>query len=263
MELYKNREWMYYHYWVLMESTTVMAGLAGCSSGTIWYWLHKLGISIRSNGEGVFLANGNYLDMSSRLQEFIEGELLGDGSIQMTGQRSAQYQHGSKYEKYVIWLSGEFAGQGIEQSGKIYKRKTGWGVGYHYYSKSYPELVPIRQCWYPNGKKIVPQDLKPTSIMLRQWYIGDGYLEHPGGNRRSRIILATCAFDKSSIDHLLKELSGLGFKVSHQPSNNTIMISTHSTEAFLNYIGPCPKEIEDIYGYKWDYQDNRKRGKSR
>lgn len=30
-----------------------------------------------------------------------------------------------------------------------------------------------------------------------------------------------------------------------------IRLSSYKTDNFFNYIGPCPKEIEDIYGYKW------------
>lgn len=258
MELYKNREWMYYHYWVLMESTTVMAKLVGCTGVTIWTWLHKLNIPTRSCGEATFLAERNHLNMTPELQEFIEGELLGDGSIVMKGQRSASYNHGSKYEGYLIWISGKLTNWGIEQAGRInkYTSKQNGGITYHYVSKSYPELVPVRQRWYPNGKKIVLRDLKFTPIMVRQWYIGDGSLLH-GKAGRPYIKLATYAFDKSSIDHLLKELSELGLKATLRSASNTIGISAYSTQDFLNYIGPCPKEIEGIYGYKWDYKKVR------
>lgn len=248
MELYKNREWMYYHYWVLEESMYVMAQLVGCSVQTIWYWLHRLGIPTRT----IFEAKRNHLDISEEFLNLMGGELLGDGCIIMSSLRSAKYQHTSKYEEYLIWLSGGFASQGLEQTGKIYKQENEWGIVHHYQSKSYPELVPIWQKWYSNGKKIVPQDLKLTPIMVRQWYIGDGCLAHPK-NRSLYIELATCAFDRSSIDHLLEELSGLGFKATLRPARSIIGISTYSTQDFLNYIGPCPQEIENIYGYKWDY----------
>lgn len=251
-KLYKNRDWLYEHYVVLQESTYDIAQKAGCDRETIRRWLHKFDISVRS----IFEACRNYLDLSDELSGLLEGELLGDGYVGMHGSRSALYSHNSKYEEYVAWLSGTFADSGLEQVGKInkYWDEKSNAFGYHYASRSYPELVRIRQRWYPNGKKIVPKDLILTPIMARQWYIGDGSL-NPIEKGRPNIVFSTCDFDKASIDHLLEELSGKGFKVSYRPSDNKIGMSVKSVKDFLDYIGPCPI---DCYSYKWDYQDNRK-----
>jgi len=256
---YRNEDWLREHYVILQESITVMAQKADCGCGTIWSWLHKFNIPTRTPGEGVFLANRNYLDLSDKLSNLLEGELLGDGCITMSSSRSALYEHGSKYEEYPIWLSKIFADLGLEQTGKIYRRdgvspKGNPYTAYSYISRSYPELVPIRQRWYPDGKKIVPKDLGLNPTMARQWYIGDGGLYSQAGGR-PYIAFSTCTFDKPSIDHLLEELRGKGFKVNHWPSCNKIGMSVYSVKDFLNWIGPCPI---DCYQYKWDYQDNRK-----
>ncbi len=257
--LYKNRDWLHEHYIVLRESTYVMAREANCSYVTIWKWLHRFDIPTRTRSEATFLAKRNYLTISRELLDLLEGELLGDGCVVMTGSRSAVYAHTSKYEEYLIWLSKTFAGLGLEQVGKIGKH---WSeeyetFGYKYASKSYPELVSLRHRFYLDRKKIVPQDLILTPIMARQWYIGDGSL-HNNARGRPEMIFYTCDFDKPSIDYLLEELRNKGFRVSHQLASNSIGISTYSTKDFLSWIGPCPAEIQDIYGYKWDYQDNRK-----
>jgi len=256
-KLYKNRDWLYEHYVVLQESTYAMAQEADCGHTAIWKWLHKFNIPIRARGEATFLAKRNYLDLSDKLSNLLEGELLGDGCITMNGSRSALYQHGSKYEEYLIWLSGIFADLGLGQVGKIckYWNEEYETFGYHYQSRSYPELVPIRQRWYPNGEKIVPQDLILTPIMARQWFIGDGGLHNQVGHHPD-ICFCTDDFDKASIDHLLIELRAKGFKVTHQPSENRIGMSVYSVKDFLDWIGPCPI---DCYSYKWNYQDNRKR----
>jgi len=256
-KLYKNRDWLCEHYVILQESTYAMAQKAGCGHDAILRWLRKFDIPARTRGEGIFLAKRNYLDLSDKLSDLLEGELLGDGYIRMPGSRSAQYTHSSKYGEYLIWLSKTFADLGLEQVGKInrYWSEKDNALGYRYASKSYPELVPTRQRWYPNGRKIVPKDLILTPIMARQWFIGDGSL-HNQTKKRSDINFSTNDFDKASIDYLLKELRGNGFKVNYWPSDNKIGMSAHSVIDFLDYIGPCPI---DCYQYKWNYQDNRKR----
>jgi len=257
-KLYRNREWMNEHYIGLEESMFAIAREARCSSETIWKWLHKFDIPTRTPSEAIFLARRNHLDFSDKLSDLLEGELLGDGCITMTGFRSASYSHSSKYRDYLIWLSEIFASLGIGQVGKINKY---WiekydTFSYKYTSRSYPELVPMREKWYPDGsrKKIVPKDLILTPIMSRQWFIGDGNLHNQVGARPD-ISFYTNDFDKPSINHLLKELRSKGFKVTYRPARNIIGMSVHSVKDFLSWIGPCPI---DCYSYKWDYQDNRK-----
>jgi len=251
---YKDRDWLYKHYIILQESTHVMAKKADCGQTTVWYWLHKFEIPARTPGEGIFLATRNYLNFSEELSNLLEGELLGDGSVVMNGSRSALYSHSSKYREYLAWLSKTFTDLELEQSGKInYRGPTPLSPngGYKYTSRSYPELVSIRQRWYSNGKKIVPKDLKLNPLICRQWYIGDGNL-HNLTRWSPDIRFCTDDFDKLSIDHLLKELRDNGFKVSHQPSENRIGMSVKSIRDFLHWIGPCPEVIQNIYGYKWE-----------
>jgi len=250
-KVYRNRDWLWEYYIVRKESSSVMAKEAGCGHETIRKWLHKYGIPVRSRGEGIFLAKRNSVIIAPGFLEFLKGEIIGDGYVGMPRKRSAHYAHTSKHKEYVVWLSGRFAEWGIEQVGQINRRKdkrTG-AISYNYQSKSYPELVPIRKRWYPNGKKIVPQDLRLTPIIARQWYLGDGGLtsyksKHPG------IVLATCDFDRQSIDHLIEELNRLGFKATYQPANNSIYLSAYSVKDFLEWIGPCPISC---YDYKWNY----------
>ena len=213
-------------------------------------------VPVRSRSASIFLAERNFLTISPELLEILEGELLGDGSVVMNGNYSARYSHSSKYEEYLIWLSDQLAGLGIEQVGKIYryKSKGNDGVYYFYGSKSYPELITIRERWYPRGKKIVPKDLELTPMIVRQWYIGDGSLKHPRHRKHERpnITLATCGFDKQSVEHLIGELKKQGFIVTHQPSNNVIGLSSYSVQDFLSWIGPCPVPC---YDYKWNYKE--------
>jgi len=253
--LWRNEGWLYKHYIAQKESAYAMAKEAGCADLAIYTWLRKYKIPIRSSSEGIFLATKNSVDITPDLLEFMEGEITGDGCVRMPNNRSACYRHSSKYKEYIIWLSGCLNEWGIEQSGRItrYKDKKTGAIGYHYESRYYPELVPIYKRWYSKRdgkmKKTVPEGFKLTSIRARQWYLGDGGFDsykrkHPG------IKLATCDFDRQSVEYLIKELNGLGFKATYQPSENTIRIWVRSVPDFLSWIGPCPVSC---YYYKWGY----------
>jgi len=249
-ELYHNKEWLYIHYVKQQKSIRVIAREIGCGHSVVRKWLHKMDIPVRTRGDGGFLARRNSLVLSPQLLRWIGGELLGDGCTLMTGWRSACYEHTSKYKEYIAWLFRQFTDSGMEPTGRIRTRQdeeTG-AITYRQASKSYPELVDVYKRWYPEGKKIVPKDLKLTPLVCRQWYIGDGHLAHPKRGRPS-ISFATCSFDKESVEYLVKELCKQGFKATRWPSNNYIGLSVHSVQDFLEWIGPCPISC---YDYKWE-----------
>ena len=232
-KLYQNRDWLYKMYRVKMLSTVQIAELVGTCHRTIIYWLQKFNISIRSSGEGSHLRNGNHCKLSPKAREWIEGELLGDGSLLVPpGSCSARFSYGSKYLEYVQYVSDTLKSFGIEQVGRIRERKDKKWNSYSYCSCCYVELLPIRKHWYPEGKKVVPKDLELTSLVCRQWYIGDGCLKHP--KRRPYIVLYSEGFSLNNVKWLVEKLNKLGFKATRRKDNN-IGISTYSTQDFLDY----------------------------
>ena len=248
-KLYQNRDWLYMMYWIKKLSMYQIAKEIGRSCMPIRYWLHKFNIPIRSNQESVRLAKGNHCKVSKEALEWINGELLGDGHLESQSPCSARFQYDSKYLEYAQYVSDTLKFFGIEQCGEINERyyKDMGCYTYHYQSRYYVELLPIRKQWYPNSKKIVPKDIKLTPLTLRQYYIGDGCLAHPQ-RARPYIILATYGFPISDVEWLVNELNKLDFKATRRNSDNSIHISTFSTQDFLNYIGKCPIEC---YKYKW------------
>ena len=191
----------------------------------------------------------NYAVLTDSVHEVMEGELLGDGCVirHHNSQFSACYQHGSKHGMYLRWLQSLFNSSGIE-CGKIYSRSDGT---YLFRTFSYDVLLPLRNAFYPNGKKIVPQELVLTPIKALHWYLGDGSLAQSSSSKNSHIELATCSFCLESLAVLIKELLSNGIHARIH-SRNRLYIGTKDTPKFLKWIGPCPNEIEEIYGYKWD-----------
>lgn len=199
----------------------------------------------------------NHVNLSKDLLEFLNGELLGDGNLSKIQNKelvtSARYNHGSKYREYLRWLNDKLVGFGVKQSGKIVERygfapkskRAYWS--YRYASKSYVELANLYLKWYPNGKKIVPKDIKLTPVTVRQWYIGDG---HFGKGNSYHLEIATCGFTSSDVEFLVNKLKGINIDC-HRTNDNRIFIGISSINVFFDYIGNCPREIKDIYGYKW------------
>lgn len=253
--LYKNKEWLEKQYLDNKLSIVQIGKLCNCSNVTIFNWLKKLNIQTRSCGEGIHLARGNHCKLSQEARQWIDGELLGDGSLYSKSKYSANFRYGSKYEEYAQYVSNTLNSFGIKQAGKINKRyyKDMDCYTYSYVSLFYEELFSIYKCWYPEPKrkKIIPRDLKLTPLLLRQEYIGDGSLYHYKKKRgRPYTRLATCGFLISDVEWFVEQLNKLGFKATRQPSSNEIHISAYSTKQFLEYIGDCPV---DCYDYKWDY----------
>lgn len=251
MQEYRSKGWLKNEYSKEELSIRKIAQFCNCDYKTIWKWLKKFNISIRSRGKGHYLAKTNHCNLSKEARQWIDGELLGDGCLQAYLNYSARITYSSKYEEYINYISNTLETFGIKQAGKIYKRyhKDMDCYSYQYISLCYAELLPIYKQWYPEGKKIIPRELKLTSLALRQEYIGDGSLVH-FKNYRPRIVLYTNGFTILDVKWLVKQLNKLDFKTTRQPARNVIGISVHSTKDFLDYIGKSPVQC---YQYKWNY----------
>lgn len=260
-----NKEYLYKEYILNKKSAKSIAISVGMKSeNSVLAALKKFNIPTRSCSEAIHLAtNKNKCLLDKNILEFIYGELLGDGCIISVSKHSGTFKYGSCKKDYIQWLSGTLAAKGILQSGEIgvmyrkapHAKSIPKGM-FTYQSLCYRELRPIRLKFYPNGKKIVPEDIELSPIMLRQWYIGDGSLIHKKGNKHPYIVLSTNGFTNDDVDILISKLKKLTLKVTKGKAAGNeyiIRVSAKSSRQFLDYIGPCPEEIKNCYGYKWVY----------
>jgi len=246
---YNNKDWLCDQYLRKKLSIYEIAKLCGVNYQIIRYWLIKYNIPLRSYSEATYLAEMNHCKLSQEAIYFINGELLGDGSLKSISPYSALFNYGSKYLEYIRYIKDTLKSFGIKQAGNINKHyyKNLDCYTYHYNSLCYAELLPIYKNWYPDGRKIVPKDIKLTPLTCKQWYIGDGSLKH-SKNRKPTIELSTDGFTISDVEWLVKQLKKLNFKATRQPFGNKVYISAYSVKDFLNYIGDCPV---NCYQYKW------------
>lgn len=222
----------------------------GVAKSTIGRWLNRFNIPSRSISDGIHLRTGNHCSLSREAKYWIDGELLGDGCLKAKNNYSAYFSYGSKHHEYIQYISKQLTAFGMKQVGKTHKRfhKDFGNISYDYVSKSYAELLPIREKWYPENKKIIPKDIKLTPLTCRQWYIGDGHLVHYGVNNKVYMTLHTNGFTVNDIDLLINKLKDLGFKSTRPKSTNIISISVKSAMDFLRYIGGSPVTC---YQYKF------------
>ena len=143
---------------------------------------------------------------------------------------------------------------GILKRGNIKSYTNKWSTYWLLQSKYYRgELPNLRTLWYPDGKKIVPKNISLTRTAVKMWFIEDGSATQTNNVRR--ITLATNSFTLADVSFLRDKLEAAiacdGVYV-HKGSGFAIEMYRKATiKAFYDYIGECPKEIEDIYGYKW------------
>jgi len=254
-KLYQNQKWLQAKYLDEQLSITQIRLLCGIKghSNTITKYLKKFGITKRSFSLSIHLSKVNHCNLSKEAIEWIEGELLGDGCLGSKSIHSAYFRYSSKYPEYIQYVSDTLTSFGIKQLGKIrkYYNKQYKCYSYHYESKYYEELSPLYRKWYPNKKKRIPSKLQLTSIMLRQWYIGDGSLikhyKTSTRNEKPYIMLFPFAFYPSSVEKLVKQLGKIGIKALRRQYNNSIRISALSIQNFFDYIGKCPVKC---YWYK-------------
>lgn len=181
--------------------------------------------------------------------EVIQGCLLGDGSLSIKGKSSCFMYGSSNYDHtYYIWkllkslMTPRFKNGPVES--KIYDKRTGKTyTRYEIRTKSNITFYNLRVKWYPDGIKIVPNDLQLTNTVILLWYIGDGSLDKQHGY----IKLCTDSFDTKSLELLNSQLQD--FKSWINYNNNRIFIKRIHCEKFLNHIGDCPI---DTYKHKWE-----------
>lgn len=232
-------------------NTIQIAKMIGVTSTCILEWMQRLNVPRRSYSEACSLSKSNHVKLSSKAQEWIEGELLSDASIIQTSLSSSRFSYGSKYFEYINYVSKTLSLFGIEQSGKIDLRKEKEGnIVFHYKSRLYIELLELRKRWYPKGKKRIPEDIELTPITLKHFYIGDGTLVHPKGKMRPYIHLYVYSYLPKEVKFLSNKLQKLGLKNTINSHYNVIRISSYSIKDFLNYIGSSPTKC---YEYKWNY----------
>lgn len=192
----------------------------------------------------ISLTNREIYDM----ENLISGLLLSDGCIKLNKNKSNEVSGTARYTQSCVnveWLEKikeHFSLYGVESTIDTGSFLSG---GYHSYNiiygfrtRSYLEFKKLYYKWYPEGKKIVPDDIELTPDCVANWYFGDGCISKTSKIYNVyQIRLATCGFE-IKYTRFLSELlnTSLGIN-SHVDKTNIIRFSRHDDVLyFLDYI---------------------------
>ena len=125
------------------------------------------------------------MNLTKRQTDVLVGTILGDGFLQKTGEKNARLrlEHGHKQKDYCLCKGNIF--------GRLFQGKPNFLERIHpksqktykycrWQSSSAPAFGKWRKYFYPNGKKIIPNDIGDfltQPISLAVWYMDDGYYD--------------------------------------------------------------------------------------
>jgi len=181
------------------------------------------------------------LILTPEIIQFLNGLLLGDGCITYAPKKkSCVYAHTDKNRSYIRWLKRVLNELGIS-SGSIHSgARNCWRLD----SLCYKAFIKIREEWYPNGKKRIP-NLTITPIVLFNYFIGDGSTAWKKG-KVNRIFIAEPDPEKNKIARQLEDLG-----IHNSVYKNYVYIRKSGQERFFQYICEIPYFIPKCYHYKF------------
>ena len=197
--------------------------------------------------------------------EIINGALLGDGTISKpyNGHPNSVFVYSSKIKEHVVFVTTPLYNLTSEKGQlsflEVYDKRTKKVYNrYTFRTLTNTIFTKIRNKWYPEGKKIIPSDLKLTPLTCLIWYLGDGYLSSNGNKTSQELIFSTDCFVKEDLETiLLPQLKEFEPHIRGSRNKFHIVIPHKKIKDFLNYIGSCPVEE---YKYKWVFRDYKHKG---
>jgi hypothetical protein len=206
---------------------------------------------------------GKNITLTTALKDYIDGLLLGDGSIiihegpRRTTSRLAIAQCTRRrewidcIEKYL--LSFGIHGHTHYVPPKPFLRIAGrpaMGTGqYFFQSHHYPLFNQFRERWYQSKKKL-PNDLVINPITVANWYLGDGTFFPE--KRHARVKLCTCSKSEEEIAFLIEHLkNNIGISHIREHQKCIIILSQEDVLKFINYIPTDLRPACFDYKFQW------------
>ncbi len=181
----------------------------------------------------------------------VEGAILSDAGVYI-GSRHAHFAMNQSYKEHLDWLNYLVTcleNLGISSTVRPY-RHSGSRDGLYYIlqSRVHPWLTGQRWRWYPNGKKIVPNDLHLTPITIANWIMGDGSVRFGLTTARVAVIkpcivLCTQGFDPSDVEKLRGKLRRVGvrdtcqYRTNEKGSGMAILVKREGTSKIRSAVG--------------------------
>jgi len=187
------------------------------------------------------------IEVSKQAIDIINGELLGDGSLYLSGsyRSNACFSHSTANFHYGQYLYDKLNKLNVPLlPSETLPARNSSKPQFRTRTKTNKYWTKLWSKWYINGQKCVPRDLILTKESCLHWYLGDGYLE-------KAVKFSTCNFSIEDISFLVGLLGHCGFKASANKRSGgyyVIRIFKKDSFDFLEWIGDCPTKR---YEHKW------------
>lgn len=190
------------------------------------------------------------------LVEWVDGFLLGDGHIAETSKAGiAAYAVMSSSNKN--WTRYGMSGFDAYYPLTPREYRVGDGKGgkrnhiaWQSSTLSHPDLKVHRDRWYPDGKKMIPSDVRLTGTSLQLWYIGDGSMD------KGFASISAYDFSRAEVETVVEKMErniGITFTIHEKPGHGTgmqIYLPAAYTSTFFDLIGRgCP-----VKGYEYKFE---------
>jgi len=182
----------------------------------------------------------------SYIPHWLIGEVLSDGHITTNG----SYSHTTKYLEYGEYLVSKLKDIGVDSS--IYDSSYFDTRTNKQYTRTSIKTRPVfrlqRQVFYPNGKKIIPNNIKINDEMFKHMLIGDGSINKNGD---AMYLAVTMNSENICIQTFINMLKEYGLNPSLRKDKCISIKKDRSRERIkefyknVDYIPSC-------YRYKFD-----------
>lgn len=184
--------------------------------------------------------------------QILDGLLIGDGYIP---QKQHLFYFGQclRNREYVVYVARQL-GIPVERV-KDRSRKPDARTGQVYECSelrtlSHPYFARLRERWYRDGKKVVPNNLRVSREFLLHWFLCDGACSVIRGS--AHMMLCTDSFTAEEVRFLKNQLEEVG--IESQVTGRRLRVRQKSIIRFYDYVGACPVQC---LAYKWIPERNR------
>jgi hypothetical protein len=214
------------------------------------------------------LSSCDYPTLSEKQKDAVTGLMMGDGSLDKTSKnpRLVVQMTTPNYLRYLDDLFGPLSthvhlSKSSEESAEI-SRDSGFSLNpnpkdysdiYQWRTRSHPELFNFD--WYTgeNGKKVWPESIKLTPMVLKHWYVGDGTWNNSSYRNYISISMSNERGNEDKIDSIF-ERSGIPKPSNYAWTENDngdkgciAQFTKSDSEVLWEFMGrPLPD-----FEYKW------------
>ena len=177
------------------------------------------------------------MNLSREAHSVIVGSLLGDAYLYPNG--TLQIEHRLDHYEYVVWkyeMLKDIVGKPPSMVERVDQRTSKVYRSVRFYTKAV--LVPFRRLFYPDGVKIVPQDLGDLmdAQALAVWFMDDG---GRGARTPRGLVINTSGFSEPEqvrLQKLLAERFAIQASIHRVGSGFQLYIRAESFSRFSTLV---------------------------